>query len=235
MRDGAVTTLLVVLVIAGTGAGYLIGTEVPRAVTVTSTATSTLFPRDMGGELQLQIITNETVVRAQGAIMAEVVMFNPNSSNLTAVLGSEPDSVIRTWNGNNLLCGGRIVSPMFGFALFRGDVVQDNLTSAGHPLNLTLPSPSCPPGGASQNFFVFLPSSSQAWAYYGGASQPPTLVKTVEKVTNLACTGLGCSEGSSLNGYFIGPTFYRLSPGEYTLVAEAAWGQQAFAYFLVAS
>jgi len=204
-------------------------------VTATSTATSTVYPLDGGKYLQLQITTNETVVRDQGAIMAEVVMFNPNSSNLTAVLGSEPNSIIRMWNENNYPCGARIVSPMFGFALFRGDVVQDNLSSAGSPLELTHPAPSCPVDGASQNFYVFLPNSSQAWAYYGGASQPPTLVRTVENVTSLGCSGGECSEGTSLNGYFIGATFYRLSPGEYTLVAEAAWGQQVFHYFLVVS
>jgi hypothetical protein len=234
VRDAGVTILLVVLVIAAAGAGYIVGSNSSSTTTVTSTATAAFFPQDVGRELELQISTNETVVRDEGAIMVEVIMFNPESSNLTAVLGADPNSVIRMWNANNFPCGAQTVSPMFGFALFRGDVVQDNLSLASSPLDLTFPWLNCPPDGASQNFYVFLPNSSQAWAYYGGPSQPPTLVSTVENATSLACSSGGCSEGSSLNGFFVGHTFNRLTPGEYTLVAEGAWGQQAFCYFVVA-
>ncbi len=134
-------------------------------------------------------------------------------------------------------------STMVGFAVFEGHYDASNISSAGNPLRLA--QPVYPPCGVflPPAFVIFPPNSNQTWDHFGPDLQSPTY--RMPAVVN-ASTGVNCGVGDGLIGYWDespgmtcdsattgSPQFHYFSRGEYTLAVEGAWGQQAFAYFVV--
>jgi hypothetical protein len=265
MRNGVIAALLVVVILAGAGVGYLIGesnlqnrtltsttTEtITTASSITSVVTTTTFYPDLGSHLQLRIEMNASAILPEGAIRAQVILSNPLDSNLTAIVPESSNSTVSNWNEYDFLCGGASLNSVVGFALFQGHYVPENLSLAGEPL--TLAPPLLPPCATypAPLFLVYLPSGSNAWAYSSYPQVPPFMVQTILNATTVICStgdsgGTTCGPSSGLFGYWQGPVsgpmgnyttsspdFHYFSPGQYTLVAEDAWGHQAFAYFEV--
>ena len=262
MKGTVVTGLVVVGILMGAGAGYLFGgsessgqtltTTTTRTITMTSsngsTATVTTSYPNLGSLIQLRIILNASTVRLGSAIKAQVSLSNPLGTNLTAVVPEISNSTISSWNWDDFLCGDGTLNDVVAFAVFQGHYVAENLSLAGQPLSLAPPlHPPCAVW-PTPIFFVYLPNSSNAWAYIGYPNPPPTTIDTIVNATTELCTvngsgGTNCGPGSGLFGYWGGgggpndnyttssPYFHYFTPGEYTIAAIDAWGHLAFAYF----
>jgi len=256
MRNRAIASLLVVAVLIGAGAGYLLGSANER--TVTTTKTTTLFSttevtttyQDEGTLLLLQVSLNASSIQSGEAVFAEIGLMNRFGMNLSVIPPYPANPTIASWNGYDYLCGGGAFSTMVGYALFEGHYDANNLTSAGNPLRLAPPvAIPCalflPPA-----LTIFLPHSNETWDYYGPNPQlaPLKAQAAINASTGVSFTnslgGTVCGGGNSLYGYWnsgqmiscegattSSPLFHYFSPGEYTLAVEAAWGQQAFGYF----
>jgi len=265
MRGAAVAGLVIIAVLAGAGVGYVIGgsnlqnrtlnvttTEtITAASSVTTMITVTSFYPDMGSHLQLQIETNASTISLDGAIRAQVILSNPLSSNLTAVVPESSNSTVSNWSWDDFLCGGGSLNSVVSFAVFQGHYVAGNLSLAGAPLTLVPPLlPPCPAFPVPL-FLIYLPTGTTAWVYSNYPQVQPYTVRTILNATTETCsttiTGTTtCGTSSGLFGFWRGPVsgsmgnyttaspdFHYFAPGQYTLAAEDAWGQQAFAYFEV--
>jgi len=72
MRNGAIAALLVVAIIAGAGAGYLVGNANERTITSVSTTTATSFiltssVTTVTGKMPYQVVNPNVMVRGQAA------------------------------------------------------------------------------------------------------------------------------------------------------------------------
>jgi hypothetical protein len=205
----------------------------------------------MGSYLQLRIELNTTVIPSGDAILAQVLLSNPLGSNLTAVVPASDNSTVSNWSWYDFICGGGSLQGVFGFAVFQGHYESKNLSSAGNPL--TLAPPLLPPcvAYAPPLFMVFQPSSSNAIVYSRYPLATPLSERTILNATTQTCSettsgSTRCGPSSGLFGYWNGtvsgptgnyttssPDFHYFTPGGYTIVAEDAWGHQAFQYFEV--
>lgn len=218
--------------------------------TLTTTKTSTYYP-DLGSLLQLHVELNATSIRSGQAITVEVALLNPLAVNISAFSPDPPNSVITVWNGFDFVCSQSPVWSLFGYAVFKGHYVTSNLSSAMTPLRLAPPVGVPCIQGFSPNLFVFGPNGSNALAYYpspGGEGQPASEQIRLTVATEF-CTLASCPVGNSLLGYWntsslqgpISPDnatvtskyFHYFPSSQYTLVIEAAWGQQVIESFEV--
>ena len=255
MRGEAIAAIVAVALLAGAGAGYLLGSSGERTVTSVSTTvlvttvTSSYFD-DLGALLQLQVSLNASAVRPGGAVSAVISVVNPLAVNLTAIPPATRSATFQSWDSEDFICGHYQLSYVASYALFRGHVGPDNLSSAGVPLTLAPPvRPPCisygPPGA-----LVFRPLSSEAWAYsplgnatpVGMSSDASTEVCQTSTAGEISCGGSGSlfgywdpSDPASCGGNTTTSSscFHYFSPGWYTLAVEAAWGQNAFEDFQV--
>jgi hypothetical protein len=218
---------------------------------MTATATTTSFIPDLGSYLQLRIKMNASVIPSHGAIWVQVILSNPLDSNLTATVPGSRNSTVANWSWDDFMCGDGYMQYIASFALFQGYYVAENLSLAGEPLALTPPvEPPCLNYQAPL-YVVYHPTSSSALVYSGYPQIPPFTLQTIlNATTEVFCAGNSgstiCGQNSGLFGYWQGPSgsggnwttsspdFHYFSPGQYTLVAEDAWGHQAFSYFEVA-
>lgn len=243
----------VVAILAGAGVGFLVGSAGERTVVVTSFSTTTVtstYINDAGALLRLQVTLNASTVRSGGAIDATVSVVNPLDRNLTAVLPSPQDATFRGWDSSDFVCGRNPLAYAASFALFRGRIDPGNLSMAGTPL--TLAAPVFLPCAllAPPSLLVFGPLGSGALAYFPYGNVAPVRVST--DAGTGACEALGtgatsCGGPGSLFGYWSASAsascgnspgtssscFHYFEPGWYTLAVEGAWGQSAFASFLV--
>jgi hypothetical protein len=219
-------------------------------------ATSSYYP-DLGPLLQLRVRLNATMVHFGGAIKAEILLMNPLMVNLSAIPPSTANPTFTAWNGHDFLCGQSQTSSVFGYALFRGHYSSNNLTLAGNPLTLAVPvNPPCT-FFPYPRLYVFLPHSVSALAYGSTPGEPYTLTVVSYDAATETCSveppgGTYCGVGDSLYGYWNvtgipggGLTgdnatsksnyFHYFPPGPYTLVVDAAWGQQVIENFEVVS
>jgi len=260
MRGEVAAVVAIVAVLIGAGAGYLVGNANERTITTTSvsttslvkTVTSTYF--DLGALLQLQVSLNASAIRAGGDVSAVIAMVNPLDVNLTAIPPVNRSAIFESWDWADFVCGENMLWDTASFALFTGRVTAANLSSAGTPLTLAPPVYPPPPcvTFASPSMLVFEPMGSEAWAYL--SSEIGTLVDVSTHASTGVCQTLStgatsCGGSGGLNGYwnvsatvFCGNSpgissscFHYFSPGWYTLVVEAAWGQSAFESFQVTS
>jgi hypothetical protein len=128
------------------------------------------------------------------------------------------------------------------------------------PLTLTPPiHPPCAFFNSPTLYFV-LPNSSNAVSYYKLPTQPPSYVRAAQtefkenattefcSVTQAGATNCGAIrnalfgywnttglQGALDNATTTSKYFHYFSPGQYTLVAEDAWGQAIYEYFEVVS
>jgi hypothetical protein len=222
--------------------------------TSVSTATLTSYSTLTYTSLELHVRLNATTVAEGGAIAAQVSVFNPLGENITVVPSQLADVPIVTWNGYDFICNDNPAWSLVGYALFQGYYTSANLSSAGAPLTLAPPvEPPCVTF-SSPDQVVFLPNGSSAVALYSTSSGAPTLTDIAmnastkyDTTTPVGSTYVGV--GTSLLGYWnmtggpkvlqlqnatgSSPYLDRFSPGQYTLVAEDAWGQTVFASFKV--
>ncbi len=257
MRNVVVASLLVAVMLAGVGAGYLVGSANERtatatvATTITSTAGTSTVYQDQGGLLRLQVQLNSSTIRPGGAIFAEIVLLNQFGMNLSVIPPNHADPTIGTWNGYDYVCGGGEFSTMVGYALFRGHFDSGNLSSAGNPLALAPPVAIPCAVFPSPSLFIFLPHGNATWAYWSSPSSPASYARAILNASTRVSYvnsfgGTMCGGGNSLYGYWDqnpvmscdsattnSTEFHYFPPGQYTLAAEAAWGQQAFGYFSV--
>jgi hypothetical protein len=188
--------------------------------------------------------------------MAGITLTNPLAINLSAIPSSLSNTTLATWRGYDFVCAGSWgegVTYALGYALFQGHYTANNLSSAGNPLTLTPPVyPPCAVS-LSPHVYLFLPHGSDAWAY-STQTRSPTLVQMALNATTETCAtdsmgGTECPVGNALYGYWnttgtlanLTPSnatssskyFHYFSPGSYTLVVEATWGQESIEYFEV--
>ena len=255
MRGEAVAAVVVVALLAGAGAGYLLGSSGERTVTSVSTAvlvttvTSTYFS-DLGALLRLQVKLNASAIGPGGAVTAVISVVNPLALNVTAIPPATRNATLRSWDWMDFVCGSNPLYSTASFALFKGRVNADNLSSAGTPLTLAPPvQPPCTLTGWP-GALAFEPQGNVAWAYplYGN----PSLVHVSTDAGTAVCEALStgatsCGYAGALFGYWdpgdpascggnattSSSCFHYFPPGWYTLVVEAVWGQSAFESFQV--
>jgi hypothetical protein len=259
MRGAVVAVVGIVGILIGAGAGYLVGYAGERTVTSVSTTTlvttvtfTSTYVYDSGALLQLQVTLNASTIQSGGAVGAVISVFNPLATNVTVGVPATENAFFHSWDSMDFVCGGNALSYTASFALFRGHVNSDNLSSAGAPLTLAPPfyPPCAPPFSPSS--VIFKPQSSEAWAYFPQGSATPVLVSVNATTGVEICQPSGdgtttCSGGATgLYGYWdlsapgsctssttSSNCFHYFPPGWYTLVVEAVWGQSAFESFQV--
>jgi hypothetical protein len=230
--------------------------ESTKTIMVTTTLTTTKTSNDyadLGSLLQLRIVLNASSIRSGQAINVIAVLLNPFSANISALPPNPPSSAIVGWNDYDFVCSHNSAWSLLGYAVFEGHYASSNISSAAAPLRLApLVGVPCIQG-PSPNLLVFGPNGSKALVFYlsqEGEGQPTSEQIGLTVATEL-CVQTLCPFGNSLLGYWNmsslqGPTspdnatltskyFHYFSPGEYTLVVEAAWGQQVIESFDVTS
>jgi hypothetical protein len=214
MRSGAAAALLVVAVLAGAGAGYLVGTANPRTVTqsTTTTATTTDF-RPLGiflgllGNSSVSFGRNETVIVS---LTNELPYANnatytgfPTLQNMPSFSSAGDNYVLPVPPSS---CG----SAPSGYIPYFVAIYNQS----GMPLQLNDVAPSltsCIAGLGTNNGHVF------------GASQ----------VVNEAISLGGYLHSSDASEPWINATYHQFSPGTYTVVAFDPWNQLAIMTFTV--
>jgi hypothetical protein len=209
---------LVILVLVGLGAGYLLGVENPRTIVLTTTVIQTKIiqmqfttfasPVSPSG-LQLQIRVNTTEIREGRGLAASVVLVNTFPDNLSLIPRYSTNPTISSWDMIDFLCGN---SPFWGryglegFALFRGHISSANLSSSGSPLVLTPPVAIPCVSMGSPTKVVLLPSGTNAVLYYNTSNAPPERKQAVVNATTESCIGTrsGGTSCGSLNGALFG-------------------------------
>jgi hypothetical protein len=169
---------------------------------------------------------------------ATVSLFNTLTRNVSVIPGSQPNSTLASWDSYDFLCDVNPIWSLAGYALFSGDYVSNNISSAGDPLSLAQSSAAIPCALFPQpNSIVFLPLSDEVVT----SSNPSgTTSQAYMNVTTEGCTGtqyLGnCGSSGMLAGYYNSTGSFESFPvGQYTLVAADVWGQTVFAHFQVLS
>lgn len=253
-----VVVILVTMIVTATAviASYSVPSGSAKSIvvttTLTTTKTSTYYP-DLGSLLQLHVELNATSIRSGQAIAVEAALLNPLAVNISALSPDPPNSAITVWNSFDFVCSQSPAWSLLGYAVFKGHYASSNLSSATTPLRLAPPVGVPCVLGSSPNLFVFGPNGSKALVYYsslGGEGQAASEQIGLTVATEL-CTPTSCPVGNSLFGYWNtsslqGPTspdnatvaskyFHYFPPSQYTLVIEAAWGQQVIENFDVTS
>jgi hypothetical protein len=260
-----VIVIVVIVIMIGT-IGFVLFTSqsVPPATTNTASASSgqssmsysTVAPSGLQLQINLNML-NGTAVTQGTDLTVQVSLVNTLADNLTVTNNYPPNPTIASWNAYDFVCGSNPTWSLVGFALFVGDYSSANVSSAGRPLTLVPPLLSLCTSVAGLDRFIFLPRSSNAFAYSSVPNQPASLVNVSMSATTESCPGPfddggECPAGQSLFGYWnttglqgtlspqnatIGSEYFRhFTPGQqYTLVAEDAWNQTAYAHFQVVS
>ena len=119
----------------------------PSRVATTGIEQGTTFYSGISSGLQLQIQLNATQVPQEGALKAQVLLFNtlPESTLFHPNFTANPR--VPAWDRYDSLCGLSPVDHIFGFALFEGHYTAANISAAlsGTPVLLTPPvASSCP-------------------------------------------------------------------------------------------
>jgi len=245
-----IATATAVIVLSSTPSGTT------RTIVVTSTSTVTKTSTDyadLGSLLQLHVELNASSIRSGQAIRVEATLLNSFLVRLSALPPAPPDSIITAWNSYDFVCSQSPIWSLLGYALFEGHYVAGNLSAAVAPLRLA-PLVGVPCIQKSSPYLlIFSPNGTDALVYYpsqGGEGQPASEQIGLAAATEW-CNQTSCPIGNSLLGYWNmsslqGPTspdnatltseyFHYFPPSEYTLVVEAAWGQQIIEGFEVSA
>ncbi|HEV2121136.1 MAG TPA: hypothetical protein VGS11_13670, partial [Candidatus Bathyarchaeia archaeon] len=191
------------MLIASSGAGYFVGTNISREVTTVSTMTYTTivfrqtatFSSHVSPEgLQLQIRLNTTTLQQGGALTAQIVVMNTLNRNITLTPRYSSNSNISIWNMIDFLCGdapywGR--GGLAGFALFHGHITPVNLSLAGNPLTLAPTVPISCAVFSRPTSVVILPFSDRVVAYSYSSGILPYPRQALINASTEYCVGVG--------------------------------------------
>jgi len=239
MRNGALASLLVVAILVGAGAGYIIGTANQRSavssttVVSTTTNTQTLTMQSPYAEcgfttscsvtnpsgIVLTMELNTTFVRPNGSLSVTVNELNPTTHDINM-------SAADNWFLSDLpslwIC--YTGSPPYGIDIFRGYYTIQNVSMARNIINL------------SEYVLPALCIYSQAvtgFTFKAGSSFVP-------RGGFIVANGLGRYQFGATNGKLARLNFtygeYSLwssEPAVYTIAVGDEWGDLALAHFTV--
>jgi hypothetical protein len=209
--------------------------------------------------LELRIKLNATTITPGEGVLAQISLFNPLPFNYTFAPSYTAYSTIESWNEYDSFCPtATLYNTVWSYALFQGSWSAGNISSAGDPLTLYPPVYIGCPAFPIVYLLTFLPRNNTAITYFGGYMQAAVglPVRFQLDATTEFCSDNQCGIGSTLLGFWnttglpccvqwengttgfqnatiYSPYFHLFPPGEYTLVAEDAWGQATYAYFQV--
>jgi len=261
MRNGLIAALLVLVISAGAGAGYLIGSNTNHSgTTSTQTVVSTvtreagpvLYTSSVSSDgLQLQVALNSSTVGPQGEITVQIEVLNTLNRNVSLAVVTNEN--ISAWNGKDFFCGINPSYSIVGFGVFSGHFTAENISKAGPPLQLAAPFEAPCPYRLPLNDTTFLPNNDKtiSFSYYGQTQEPSLPVTAEVNATTGYCTSspsgtetsVSCSTTSGLLGcWSLGAAnagnftlsskgFAYFPPGEYTIVATDDWSQFVYVTF----
>jgi hypothetical protein len=231
MRNGVVAALLVIAMLAGTGAGYFVGNASTKTVTSVSTTslvstrtttfytTSTLTTTEheiattwnttTAPSLELIAIVNPAIITVGQNVSITSGAYNPLSTPVTV-------NVPPTYNPYLAPCDW-VVFPTT-YYVYEGHFTFSNLTG-NTPLLLFNASVAISCFAPFNVTLTFQPHSDEA-TYFMNTTRSLTINLTY----NYSGYWARCSRGYCLSTFV---------PGQYTVLFNDTWGQQEFEYFTV--
>ena len=227
--------MLVVAILVGTGAGYILGAANSRTVTssTTRTITQTFAMKRPYAEcgfttscsitnpsgIVLTFTLNTTSVRSNGSLIVTVSELNPTTHDINM-------SAANNWFLSDLsnlwICYGGY--PPYGIDIFRGYYTIQNVSMARNIINLSeyVVLPSCI---SSPIITRFTFKAESSYATTGGYNVANDSRRCQFDATNGKLRQLNVSYGEY--------TLWSSKPAEYTIAVGDEWGDFALAHFSV--